>query len=147
MRRSRQVTWAAFALALALGGQAPPLALAAPVRAPGASTSPDGPQLQIEAATTTYDGRAHTYRVRGQVRITLPQMGVTCGEATIHAAASEDRVLRVVFEGNVEARRGTDTFRAERITYHVPERRLVAEGATRTRIRLPAGAAGPLQGP
>ncbi len=105
------------------------------------------PQMEIEARTTTYDGKAHTYQVKGNVKVTLPQMVVTCEDATIFAAATEDRILRVVFAGKVEAKRGTDTFRAERITYHVAERRLVAEGGTRTQIKLPAGAAGPLTGP
>ncbi|MEB3223831.1 MAG: hypothetical protein VKS61_17290 [Candidatus Sericytochromatia bacterium] len=117
--------------------------------APGlaAPPTPPPPQLQIEADSTTYDGKGHTYQVRGNVRITLPQMVVTCQQATIFAAPAEDRVLRVLFTGGVEARRGSDTFRAARITYHVAERRLMAEGTTRTRIILPAGAAGPLSGP
>ncbi|MEB3329106.1 MAG: hypothetical protein VKQ33_07735 [Candidatus Sericytochromatia bacterium] len=118
------------------------LALAAPARA-----AAPAPQLQIEADVTTYDGKAHTYQVRGHVRVTLPQMVVTCQQATIYAAPTEDRVLRVVFDGGVEARRGSDTFRASRITYHVAARRLVAEGTTRTRLLLPAGVAGPLSGP
>ena len=112
-----------------------------------AAAAAQAPQMEIEAKTTTYDGKAHTYQMRGNVKITLPQMVVTCDEATIHAAATEDRVLRVVFAGKVEAKRGADTFRADRITYHVTERRLVAEGGTRTLIKLPAGAAGPLTGP
>jgi lipopolysaccharide export system protein LptA len=123
------------------------LAALAPQAGRVAWAAPPPPQLQIEADATAYDGKDHTYQVRGHVRITLPQMVVTCEQATIYAAPTEDRVLRVVFAGGVEARRGSDTFRAARITYHVPERRLVAEGATRTRILLPAGAAGPLSGP
>jgi lipopolysaccharide export system protein LptA len=107
----------------------------------------DGGTMEIEAKTTTYDGKAHTYQIKGAVKITLPQMVVTCDEATVFAAPTEDRVLRVVFAGKVEARRGADTFRADRITYHVAERRLVAEGTTRTKIKLPAGAQGPITGP
>lgn len=121
------------------------LALTAPALA--AKKAEPAPSMEIEAKTTTYDGKAHTYQMRGQVRITLPQMIVTCDEATVHAAVTEDQVLRVVFAGHVEAKRGTDTFRAERITYHVQERRLVAEGGTRTQIKLPTGASGPITGP
>lgn len=94
--------------------------------------------LEIEADATTYDGKAHLYRVSGHVRITLPEIVVTCREATVYADASESKVLKVVFTGDVTARKGTDTFRAERITYHVGDRRLVAEGETRARLKLPA---------
>lgn len=123
--------------------------LAALLTAAPAWAAPPAPggTMEIEAQSTTYDGKAHTYQVKGKVRITLPQMVVSCDEATIHAAPTEDRVLRVVFAGRVEARRGTDSFRADRITYHVAERRLVAEGTTKTRIQLPAGAQGPITGP
>lgn len=124
------------------------LLVASPAQAasPLPKAAPSGGTMEIEAQSTTYDGKAHTYQVKGKVRITLPQMVVSCDEATIHAA-TEDRVLRVVFAGRVEAKRGADTFRADRITYHVAERRLVAEGGTKTRIQLPAGAQGPITGP
>lgn len=133
-------------LALALGAVLL-LTGAAAKTAAGPRAGTPGGTMEIEADATTYDGKAHSYQVRGKVRISLPQMVVTCDEATILAAATEDRVLRVVFAGKVEARRGADTFRAERITYHVAERRLVAEGGTRTKITLPAGAQGPITGP
>lgn len=103
--------------------------------------------MDITAQTTTYDGKAHTYQVKGKVTITLPQLVVTCDEATVFADATESQVLRVVFSGNVEAKKGTDSFRASRITYHVADRRLVAEGTTRTRLRLPDRAQGPISGP
>ncbi|MNL88716.1 hypothetical protein D3C87_2186030 [compost metagenome] len=51
----------------------------------------------------------------------------------------------MVFSGNVKAQKGTDSFTASRITYLVAERRLKAEGTTRTRLKLPAE--GPIQGP
>lgn len=103
--------------------------------------------MEIAAQTTTYDGKAHTFLVKGKVRVTLPQLVVTCDEATLYAAPSEDAIVRIVFKGNVEAVRGTDTFHAERITYQVAERRLEAAGATRIRLKLPAKALGPVSGP
>jgi lipopolysaccharide export system protein LptA len=104
-------------------------------------------QMEISAQTTMYDGKAHTYMVKGKVRVTLPQWVVTCEEATLFASPGENAIVRAVFRGNVEAVRGTDTFRADRITYQVAERRLVAEGTTRTRLKLPAQANGPVSGP
>lgn len=104
-------------------------------------------EMEIAAQTTTYDGKAHTYTVKGKVRVTLPQLVVTCDEATLYAGPGEDTIVRVIFRGNVEATRGTDSFRADRITYMVAERRLIAEGTTRTRLKLPARALGPIGGP
>lgn len=94
--------------------------------------------LEIVADATTYDGKAHLYRVSGHVKITLPEIVVTCREATVYADADETKIVRVVFTGGVTATKGTDTFRAERITYLVADRRLVAEGGTRTKLKLPA---------
>jgi lipopolysaccharide export system protein LptA len=102
--------------------------------------------MDIAAQRTTYDGKAHTYRVEGEVRITIGNLVVTCKQATVYADPSEARIERVVFEGDVTARRGADSFRASRITYLVGERRLTAEGETRTRLKLPAPA-GAVAGP
>ena len=116
-----------LALSLILFAAAPALA------------APPPEHLEIEAASTTYDGAAHLYRVKGKVRITLPQLVVTCDAATLHFTPKEDAIQRIVFEGDVTAKKVTDTFRAKRITYDVPARRLVAEGGTRTRLQLPLG--------
>lgn len=121
------------------------MALAFALAAPALAQS--GDHLEIEAASTTYDGKAHVYRVKGNVRMTLPQIAVTCDEAVVHFTPKEDAVQRIVFSGHVVATKGTDTFRAERITYEVADRRLVAEGATRTRLKLPvAGSPAPKPG-
>lgn len=125
-------------LALLLAG-AP--AAAAPSPSPAA-----GQLMEISAQRTVYDGKAHTYTVTGKVRIAVPpQLVVTCEQATVYADASEHQIVKVVFTGNVEAKRGDDTFHASKITLLVPERRLVAEGTTHTRLKLPAG--GPVAGP
>lgn len=118
----------------------------------GATTPPQqsarsSNQMEIAAQTTTYDGKAHTYLVKGKVRVTLPHLVVTCEEATLYASPGEDTIVRVVFRGDVEATRDADSFRADRITYQVADRRLVAEGATRTRLKLPARAMGSIGGP
>lgn len=112
---------------------------ASPAASQAAST------MEIVATSTVYDGKAHTYQVKGDVRITLPQLTVTCDQATVYANASESAIVKVVFSGNVEAKKGTDSFKATRITYLVAERRLTAEGTTRTRLKLPAE--GAIQGP
>jgi lipopolysaccharide export system protein LptA len=113
--------------------------------APAASSAPAASTMEIVAQSTVYDGKAHTYQVKGNVRITLPQLSVTCDQATVYANAAENQIVKVVFSGNVEAKKGTDSFKATRITYMVAERRLMAEGTTRTRLKLPAE--GPIQGP
>ncbi|HEY9900462.1 MAG TPA: LptA/OstA family protein [Pantanalinema sp.] len=129
-----------LAMALALW-QAP--ALAAPAKpAPAPAQALD--QMEVLARTTEYDGRAHTYTVKGDVAITLKDLAVSCDQATIYATPKEDRVERIVFSGKVEAKRSTGTFRGDKVTYYVAQRRLVAEGATRTRLMLPAsGSAAP----
>lgn len=106
------------------------IALAVPVAAEPA-------QMEIEAKTTEYNGQLHTYTVAGGVTIRLKDMVVTCDRATIYANAKEDRVERVAFYGGVEAKRGSNVFRGETVTYYLPERRLVAEGGTKTRLALP----------
>jgi lipopolysaccharide export system protein LptA len=125
------------------------LSLLALLAAPAAAEPSPAPaqDLEISAKSTTYDGRAHTYTVKGDVHITLPQLAVTCDQATIYADASEKHVVKIVFTGGVEAKRGTDSFRADTITLLVPERRLVAEGTTHVRLRLPEKASGPITGP
>lgn len=112
---------------------------------PAASTAPAASTMEIVAQSTVYDGKAHTYQVKGNVRITLPQLSVTCDQATVYANEAENQIVKVVFSGNVEAKKGTDSFKSTRITYMVAERRLSAEGTTRTRLKLPAE--GPIQGP
>jgi lipopolysaccharide export system protein LptA len=116
-----------------------PAAVAAPASPAAADT------MEIVATTTTYDGKAHTYQVKGHVTITLPQLKVTCDEATVYANATESQIVKVVFSGGVTATKGTDSFKASRITYLVAERRLTAEGTTRTRLKLPAQ--GAIKGP
>lgn len=124
-------------------GMAGVLALAAyPAHAkPKPFAAPSGlsiDQMDIVAQTTEYDGHAHTYSVRGGVRITLRDMSVTCDQAVIYDTPKDDRVERIVFAGHVMARRGPGTFRGDKVTYYVAERRLLAEGGTHTRLLLPA---------
>lgn len=116
-----------------------------PALAQKATPAPAASTMEIVANSTVYDGKAHTYQVKGNVRITLPQLSVTCDQATVYANDAENQIVKVVFSGNVEAKKGTDSFKATRITYLVAERRLSAEGTTRTRLKLPAE--GPIQGP
>lgn len=97
-------------------------------------------QMDITARQTEYDGQEHTYAMSGNVRISLRDMVVTCQAATVYATPKEDRVDRIVFSGQVEARRGTGVFRGEKVTYFVAERRLLAEGGTHTRLLVPASA-------
>lgn len=119
--------------------------MGAPALAQKATPAPAASTMEIVANSTVYDGKAHTYQVKGNVRITLPQLTVTCDQATVYANDAENQIVKVVFSGNVEAKKGTDSFKATRITYLVAERRLSAEGTTRTRLKLPAE--GPIQGP
>lgn len=122
------------------------LALVLSAGAAYAAPKAEGPgTMDIEAKSTTYDGKAHTYQVKGGVKITLPQLTVTCDEATVYANDAENQIVKVVFNGNVEAKKGTDSFKAGRITYLVAERRLTAEGMTKTRLKLPAE--GAIKGP
>jgi lipopolysaccharide export system protein LptA len=131
----------AIAATLALA-QAP--ALAAPAK-PAPTQTLD--QMEVLARTTEYDGKAHTYTVKGDVAITLKDLAVNCDQATIFASPKEDRVDRIVFSGKVEAKRPSGTFRGEKVTYYVAQRRLIAEGGTRTRLMLPAsGSAAPKNG-
>ncbi|MEB3195634.1 MAG: LptA/OstA family protein [Candidatus Sericytochromatia bacterium] len=101
-----------------------------------------GQTLRLEADSISYDAQKRTYQVRGRVRIALADLTVRCESAILTAAPAQDQILKVVFSGQVEARRGPDSFRAQRITYHVRERRMFAEGSTRTQLRLPAGVPG-----
>lgn len=110
--------------------------IAALAMAPAALAADE--HLEIVADSTTYDGKGHLYRVSGNVKITLPEIVVTCREATVYADDKESKIVRVVFTGGVTAIKGTDTFRAEKITYLVADRRLVAEGGTRAKLKLPA---------
>ncbi|MBI6545594.1 MAG: hypothetical protein HY692_02295 [Cyanobacteria bacterium NC_groundwater_1444_Ag_S-0.65um_54_12] len=94
-------------------------------------------ELVIEALGSEYDGLQHSYLLKGQVRVILRELLVTCNEATIFLPPSEDRVERILFVGDVLVTRGKNTFRGERVTYHVANKRLVAEGSTRTHLFLP----------
>ena len=123
------------------------LLLLAPLVLGAAAPARTGEQMEISAKNTTFDGKAHTYEVTGDVHITLPKLEVTCRRATVYADPTDARIVRITFDGDVEAKKGTDTFRAERITYYVIERRLVAEGATKTRLKLPLEASGAPAGP
>lgn len=144
------VSWLALGVALGLAGTPAlavpkPAAPASKVRAPQPLPSAvTMDQMDITARETEYDGQQHTYAMSGNVRISLRDMVVTCQEATVYASPKEDRVDRIVFSGQVEARRGTGVFRGEKVTYFVAERRLLAEGGTRTRLLVPAsGSAAP----
>lgn len=95
-------------------------------------------QMDITARQSEYDGQAHTYAMEGDVRIALRDMIVTCRAATVYATPKEDRVERIVFTGQVEAKRGNSLFRGEKVTYFVSDRRLLAEGGTHTRLLVPA---------
>jgi len=135
----------AFALILPLALAATwnasfPAVAAAPKKAAPAASSPAAKTspMEIEARTTEYDGQKHTYTVTGNVRITLEDLVVTCNQATIFASADESRVERVRFNGDVVAKRGTNVFTGETVTFHLSTRRLLAEGGTKTRIMVPA---------
>lgn len=128
-------------LCLALGA----IALALPAAAVAAPAA--GKTLDLSARSTVYDGRAKTITARGDVRVTMPPMQISCAEATLYTDARETAVVKIVFTGAVTAKKGDDVFRAERITYYVPERRMVAEGTVKTRLKLPLAGSGPIQGP
>lgn len=128
-----------LSLAAALALTAPHLEASAVSKAaaktsPPAKTSP----MEIEARTTEYDGQKHTYTVTGNVRIVLEDLVVTCKQAVIYASADESRVERVRFQGDVVAKRGSNVFTGETVTFYLPTRRLLAEGGTKTRILVPA---------
>ncbi|MBM3267142.1 MAG: hypothetical protein FJZ01_05775 [Candidatus Sericytochromatia bacterium] len=94
-------------------------------------------EVAIEAASTEFDGAGHTYKVAGDVHITVRDLEVTCKEAQIFLSKDDQRVERIVFIGEVVALRGKGTFRGDRVTYNVGTRKLIAEGNTRTRLILP----------
>lgn len=135
----------AFALILPLALAAAwnasfPAASAAPKKAapPAKAATAQSSAMEIEGRTTEYDGQKHTYTVTGNVRITLEDLVVTCKQATIFASSDESRVERVLFSGDVVAKRGPNVFTGETVTFHLPTRRLLAEGGTKTRIMVPA---------
>lgn len=117
---------------------------AAPAPAPKAPAKRSGPvradELAIQAKATEYDGPGHTYKVSGDVHLEVRDLKVTCGEAVIHLSGDDDKVVRIVFTGDVVALRGRSTFRGDRVTYNVATRKLLAEGNTRTRVILPSSA-------
>jgi|GEM_PF-2194574 len=132
---------APFPTASAAPSKAAPAAKASPAAksAPAKSTSTaKSSPMDIEAKTTEYDGQKHTYTVTGNVRITLEDLIVTCAQATIFASEDESRVERVRFNGDVVAKRGTNVFTGETVTFDLPSRRFLAEGGTKTRIMVPA---------
>ncbi|MNR86737.1 Lipopolysaccharide export system protein LptA [compost metagenome] len=137
---------APFPAASAAPSKAAPVAKASPAAksAPAKTTSTKTTSaaktspMDIEAKTTEYDGQKHTYTVTGNVRITLEDLIVTCAQATIFASEDESRVERVRFNGDVVAKRGTNVFTGETVTFDLPTRRLLAEGGTKTRIMVPA---------
>lgn len=122
--------------------------LAAPVPALAAGKVASAPQqLTIVAKSSEYDGETHTYLVQGDVRIAAKGLLVTCDRATIFSTPKEDRIERIVFDGNVQAHRGRSTFTGAEVTLYVPTQRLVAEGGTKTRIQLPAPLVTPAASP
>lgn len=123
---------------------AAPASKASPAAKPATKSSAATPQssaMNIEARTTEYDGQKHTYTVTGNVKITLEDLSVTCQQATIFATPDETQVERVRFTGDVVAKRGKNLFTGETVTFHLPTRRLLAEGGTKTRIMVPASTA------
>ena len=112
----------------------------APARS-GTAAKPTGPvradELAILARATEFDGPGHQYRVSGDVQLEVRDLKVNCAEATIFLSNDDDKVLRIVFTGEVVAVRGKSTFRGDRVTYNVATRKLLAEGNTRTRVILP----------
>jgi lipopolysaccharide export system protein LptA len=98
-------------------------------------------KMALSAKTTTYDGRAHTYTVTGDVHITWLEFIVDCDTATLYATVKEDHITRAVFTGNVTVKKGNDSFKANRVTFYVEARKLVAEGETHTRLTLPLAGA------
>jgi lipopolysaccharide export system protein LptA len=125
-------SWLTLICLALVGGSA----LAAPLTH-GATGSIGLDEMDIVAKQSEYDGHAHQYLIKGDVRVTLKDMVVTCDQATIFVTAKEDRVDKLIFSGRVEARRHGNTFRGDRVTYFVGDRRLLAEGATHTRLLLP----------
>lgn len=102
-------------------------------------------ELAIRAASTEFDGVSHGYLVKGNVKIDMPDLSVTCDQAVISVSANEERVDKIVFTGGVIATRGRNMFFGDRVTYLVPTRKLVAEGNTRTKILLPGSGGSSLQ--
>lgn len=94
--------------------------------------------MEIVAQKTEYDGQKHTYTVAGNVKVTMEDLVVTCQQATIFATADESEVDRVIFNGDVIAKRGPHVFTGETVSFYLPTRRLVAEGGTTTRLQVPA---------
>jgi lipopolysaccharide export system protein LptA len=126
-------------LALVTAWKAPFLAAsAAPTAAKKAAPAPQTSTMEISARKTEYDGQKHVYTVTGNVRITLEDLLVTCQQATIFATADESRVERVLFSGDVIAKRGPHVFTGETVSFHLQTRRLLAEGGTTTKLQVPA---------
>ncbi len=114
------------------------LALAAAGVGAKATPKPVSPdELAIQAGSTEFDGVSHTYKVAGDVHLDVRDLKVVCREAQIYLSPDDQRVLRIVFSGQVVAVRGRSTFRGDRVTYNVGTRKLIAEGNTRTKLLLP----------
>jgi lipopolysaccharide export system protein LptA len=94
-------------------------------------------QLDLTARETTFDGSVHRYRITGSVHAVVRDLDVRCDQADIFLSTDDDEVLKMEFSGGVVARRGKNVFKSARINYWVPERRLVAQGGTRTILTLP----------
>lgn len=95
-------------------------------------------ELELTAQETSFDGPLHRYRVNGKVHVTVRDLDVRCEQADIFLSGDDSRVVRLECSGEVIARRGKNLFRSARVTYWVSERRLLAQGGTRTVITLPA---------
>ncbi len=110
--------------------------LAPALAAPAAPVTLD--QIDLTARETSFEGPLHRYSVRGKVHVTVRDLDVRCEQADIYLSDDDSEVMRLECSGDVVARRGKNLFRSARITYWVPERRLLAQGGTRTVITLPA---------
>lgn len=114
------------------------LTFGSPALAAGPAAPVTLDQIDLTAQETSFEGPQHLYRVQGKVHVVVRDLDVRCEQADIHLSDDDSRVLRLECSGNVVARRGKNLFRSARVTYWVPERRLLAQGGTRTVITLPA---------
>lgn len=99
--------------------------------------------LEVLAKLTEYDGKKHTYTVTGDVKVTYRDLLVNCQKAVIYFTPKEDAVTKIVFFEKVDVLWKSSNFQGERVTYYVPNDRMVAEGGTKTRINVQEVKRGP----